>query len=59
MANDQDESCPCGSGIPYFDCCKKEYDKANAAKDKIKAALSDPKTSKELQDLLDKFNKEK
>lgn len=53
-----DELCPCGSGKPFEDCCKKEYDHANSARDKIKQAMSDPEKAKELKELLKNIKKE-
>lgn len=50
-----DELCPCGSEKPYEKCCKKAYDQANQARDKIKAAMQDPKKAKELKALLEKM----
>ncbi|GAA6133627.1 hypothetical protein NBRC116188_04160 [Oceaniserpentilla sp. 4NH20-0058] len=52
-----EELCPCGSGKPFDTCCKKEYDHANAAREKIKQAMSDPKKAQELKDLLKNINK--
>lgn len=54
--NDEEE-CPCGSGKPYEECCKKEYDHANAAREKIKQAMSDPKKAEELKEFLKSLNK--
>jgi len=59
MDDNQDDSCPCGSGKLYEQCCKIEYDRANAARDKLKAALNNPDKNKELQALLKTYNKEK
>jgi len=53
-----DELCPCGSGKQYEECCKKEYDHINAAKEKLKQAMSDPQKAKELKDILKNLNKE-
>jgi len=47
-----DELCPCGSGKKFEDCCKKEYDAINSARDKLKAAMKDPIRAKELKKLL-------
>jgi len=47
-----DDLCPCGSGKKFEDCCKKEYDAINAARDKLKAAMKDPIKAKELKKLL-------
>lgn len=52
-----DELCPCGSGKPYEACCKKEYDNIMATRSKLKAALDDPKKSKELMELIKKNKK--
>lgn len=57
MSND-DELCPCGSGKQYDECCKKEFDHANSAREKIKQAMNDPAKAKELKDLLDQINKD-
>ncbi|WP_283785900.1 SEC-C metal-binding domain-containing protein [Bermanella sp. WJH001] len=53
-----DELCPCGSGKLYEECCKKEYDRTNAAREKIKQAMSDPKKASELKELLKNLKKE-
>jgi uncharacterized protein YchJ len=59
MDETQDQSCPCGSGKDYQDCCKKEFDRLNTEnavkagiKSKIKAALANSNTKIELQELL-------
>ncbi len=46
------ELCPCGSGKNYLVCCKKEYDAINMAREKLKLAMSDPSTAKELKKLI-------
>ena len=56
IMNDE-EDCPCGSGKPFEKCCKKEYDHANAAREKIKQAMKDPKKAQELKELLDGLKK--
>ena len=53
MDKPTDELCPCGSGKLYEQCCKKEYDAINMAKEKLKAAMKDPKKAKELKKLLE------
>ncbi len=55
---EENELCPCGSGKAYNACCKKEYDAANSARERLKAALTDPTKAKELAELL-KSAKEK
>jgi len=52
MTDEHDELCPCGSGKLFSECCDKEYKRIMAAREKIKAALADPKKQKELGDLL-------
>lgn len=55
MDRTQDQSCPCGSGKDYQNCCKKEFDRINtenAVKAKIKAALANTDTKIELHELL-------
>lgn len=51
----EDQLCPCGSGKPYEECCKKAYDQANQARDKLKAAMQDPTKAKELKELLEQM----
>ncbi len=48
------ELCPCESGKTFEQCCKKEYDSANLAREKLKAAMLDPIKAKELRELLKK-----
>ena len=50
------EQCPCGSGKPYEECCKKEFDEANA-KEKLKEAMSNPDKAKELKELMERMKK--
>ncbi len=50
--NTSDELCPCGSGKKFEECCKKEYDAINTARDKLKAAMKDPIKAQELKKLL-------
>lgn len=50
MSEDKD-LCPCESGKPYDECCKKAYDQGNA-RQAILDALKDPKKAKELKELL-------
>lgn len=57
--NDDDELCPCGSEKPYEACCKKAYDEANNARDRLKQALNDPNKAQELKDLLKQMQKNK
>ena len=62
MSNDPtqpptDELCPCGSGKPYENCCKKEYDQIMDTRAKLKAALADPEKAKELAELLKQSKK--
>jgi hypothetical protein len=55
MDKTHDQSCPCGSGKDYQDCCKKEFDRLNTENtvtEKIKAALANTNTKIELQELL-------
>ena len=52
MDKDSNEPCPCESGKQYKDCCKKEYDAANLAREKLKAAMLDPKKAAELKALM-------
>jgi len=59
MSSDQDESCPCGSGKLYDDCCKKAFDEANNIRDKLKKALDDPSKSLEIKELLKQFQSKK
>jgi hypothetical protein len=59
MSNEKDESCPCGSGKLYQECCKKEYDDANDTRDKLKKALDDPSKSLEIKELLKQFQSKK
>ncbi|MEY8204415.1 MAG: hypothetical protein RPR40_04995 [Bermanella sp.] len=47
-----DPSCPCGSGKDFDLCCKKAYDAINSARHKLKAAMKDPITAQELKKLL-------
>ncbi|MEY8247627.1 MAG: SEC-C metal-binding domain-containing protein [Bermanella sp.] len=47
-----DPSCPCGSGKDFDQCCKKAYDAINSARHKLKAAMKDPITAQELKKLL-------
>lgn len=54
--NDDDQLCPCGSGKRYEECCKKEFDAANA-KEKLKEAMSHPDKAKELKELLERMKK--
>jgi len=49
---DDEALCPCESGKLFKDCCKKEYDAANMAREKLKAAMQDPKKAAELKDLM-------
>lgn len=56
--NQDDELCPCGSGKDYQDCCKKAFDQANSAREKLKAAMSNPEKAKELKELLKNLNKD-
>ncbi len=48
----EDELCPCGSGKVFEQCCKKEFDAINMAREKLKAAMKDPKKALELKKLL-------
>lgn len=57
MTDTLDESCPCGSGLNYEDCCKKQYDQANRAREKLKQALNDPDKKKELDNILKQIKK--
>ena len=52
MDKDNDVLCPCESGRLYKECCKKEYDAANMAREKLKEAMKDPKKAEELKDLM-------
>lgn len=54
----EDELCPCGSGKAFDECCKKEYDHTNAAREKLKQAMSDPEKAKELKELLKNVKKD-
>ena len=54
----EDELCPCGSGKAFDKCCKKEYDHTNAAREKLKKAMSDPEKAKELKELLKNLKKD-
>lgn len=54
----EDKLCPCGSGKDYEQCCKKEFDRANSAREKLKAAMSNPEKVQELKELLNKMNKD-
>ncbi len=53
MDKPTDELCPCGSGKNYNQCCKKEYDAINSAREKLKEAMLDPQKAKELKKLLE------
>jgi uncharacterized protein YchJ len=56
--NQDDELCPCGSGKKYEDCCKKEFDHANSAREKLKIAMSNPEKAQELKELLKNMKKD-
>ena len=59
MSNEADESCTCGSGKLYQECCKKEYDDVNDPRDRLKKALDDPNKSLEIKELLKQFQSKK
>ncbi|MEH6344048.1 MAG: SEC-C metal-binding domain-containing protein [Bermanella sp.] len=52
MDKDESDLCPCESGKRFEDCCKKEYDAANMAREKLKAAMKDPKKADELKKIM-------